>query len=62
MTTKCPAMRQKRFLKKKQGQKRTFHHVKINIKTPRKYTKYTKIKKKTIALLTIMHKNINMTT
>ena len=46
MTTKCPAMRQKRFLKKKQGQKRTFHHVKINIKTPRKYTKYTKIKKK----------------
>ena len=46
MTTKCPDMRQKRFLKKKQGQKWTFHHVKINIKTPQKYTKYTKIKKK----------------
>lgn len=46
MTPKCPATGQKRFLKKKQGQKRTFYHVKINIKTPQKYTKYTKIKKK----------------
>mgnify|MGYP001402807939 CR=1 FL=1 len=55
MTTKCPDMRQKRFLKKNKDKNGHFTTLKS-------IYKIYKNKEKTIALLTIMHKNINMTT